>query len=157
MVDTGEANSLDRVRFQQPLLGAVIGAALFYITSLGSMVWLQVRNTPEQQVLVTLAIVLVAGASVFLGRRWPRVGLVAGSLILTLVLLAWITSSAYPLIEAPWTDWRRVLSHGAGSTLVPVIGTVLICSSVARGPQNKSEQHGRAAIPSARLKSGTPN
>lgn len=115
------------------LLGVVLGVTIFYITSLASMFWLQMRNAPEQQVFITLAIVSIAGASTLLARRWPRIGLVAGSVIIILVVLAYITGSAYPLLEVPWEDWRKVLGHGAGSTLVPVIGTVLVCSSVARG------------------------
>lgn len=60
----------------------------------------------------------------------PRVGLAAGLVVLLLVALARIGNVANPRAKAVWSDWRSVLAQDRGSALAPIVGVVLLCSSI---------------------------
>lgn len=79
-----------------------------------------------------LPMLLVAGGSVFLGIRRPRLALPAGLVILAVVGLVVLAGLTVVNVELPdGLDWRSVLVHGSGSSFVPVVGIVLVSAAIA--------------------------
>jgi cytochrome c oxidase subunit IV len=126
---TPTMSSPPRIHFAQLSLGLVVGGLVFYCATLASSAWFGAADGSER-ILAMLGILLITGASVFVGSRWPQAALVAGVLMLALVVLAMVVRVDNAWAEVSWTDWRTVLAHGGGGLVVPVVGTVLVCSAI---------------------------
>lgn len=112
------------------LLGLVVGVLIFYAASVASA-FLTAGGIGTAYVATT-AVAVLAGVTVFVGWRWPIVGLTAGILILACVLFAGITGISTGAPASPWLDLPGVLGHGAASGYPSIIGVVLVCSSIIR-------------------------
>lgn len=128
-----EKDPRSRVWFQL-FLGALAGIITFYIASVASADWYRSAGIAPVGIFVALwylPMLLIAGGSVILGWRWPTVGLAAGIVIVALVvfgLAAHMSVIGLPL--SSWMDLGSVLAHGGGNVFVPVVGVVLMCSSL---------------------------
>lgn len=116
-----------RVGIGQPLVGIAAGVVGFYAGAIAYVAWDSGRNAPA-----VLVLMIIAGISVFVGWRWPGVGLTAGIAILALVALGWVAQIARPFGEVgSWADLVQIWSLGAASAFVPSLGVVLLCSAIA--------------------------
>ena len=126
-------NSRGRVhrgRVAPLLLGLVAGALIYYAAAVAGAV-LTVGGFGAGP-LATIAISILAGLTVFVGWRWPIVGLTAGILILAFVLFAGLTGISSGPPASLWQDVPGVLGHGAASGYPSIVGVVLVCSSIVR-------------------------
>ena len=154
MLDTPNASDRkpSRLMFGQLVIGLMVAPIAFYTAALASSSW-QLPLSAES-VFPFVAALLITAVSVFLGWRWQWLGLTAGLVMYLMVALTWVFPIARPWAEvSSWTDWTNVVAHGGGSLLVPVIGTVLLCSSIAaltsarRAGQGVVRELQRAQIP----------
>jgi hypothetical protein len=109
------------------LLGFVLGLVLLYVVGLLSSV-LALFGPPER-LLAALAISLIAGGSIFFAWRWDTVALWAGVAVLVLALIGAVTTVSGPATAS--LSVPDVLAHGTTNPLAFVMGTVMVCCSIA--------------------------
>lgn len=114
----------------QALLGLAAGALIYYAAAVAWAV-LTVGGFGAGS-LATIAISILAGLTVFVGWRWPIVGLTAGILILAFEMFAGLAGISSGPPASLWQDVLGVLGHGAASGYPSIVGVVLVCSSIVR-------------------------
>lgn len=108
-------------------MGFAVALLMLYLAGVLSSAALFGTNTIR--VVANLALALVAGGSVFLGWRWPRVALTAGVVILVLALFVAVTGISAPGSETSLDAFGAVV-NGARATFAATVGAVLVCASV---------------------------
>ncbi len=114
----------------QALLGVAAGVLIYYATAVAWVVLTMggFGSGPWARI----AISIVAGLSVFVGWRWPIVGLTAGILIVAFVLFAGLTGISSGPPASLLQDVPGILGHGAASGYPSTLGVVLVCSAIVR-------------------------
>lgn len=135
MTDTSKA-SVTRSRgfaLGPALLGVLVGIVLFlaitYITVLPML-----GNFASQPV-IPIVMAAIAGGSVFAGRQWPAIAMVAGVLVTFLALI--FSFSGVSTAQPSTGDVMGTIAFGSASGFPLVIGVVLFCAAVVTQLQQR--------------------
>lgn len=112
------------------VVGVVVGALTYYVTAV--VMSAQIPGGFTVNPLTLVAIAVVGALVVFIGWRWPTVGLAAGVLILVLVAFAAAGRMAWSSSSADWLNPFNAVAFGAASGYPALVGAVMVAVSALK-------------------------
>lgn len=124
-----------RVRTASTLLGILLGALAFFAASALDLGWqipeIYGETTPGvSRLSATVIAITLTGSLVFIGWRWPTVGLSAGLAALILVVVVQTLGGGNVHGPNDQASFFMIVVRGGAGVLAPLVGSVLVCSSV---------------------------